>query len=149
MANPAAGWYPDPAGDQTKLRWWDGNQWTENYTNYTPQPAQNASVVPAQPAQQPAVQAQPAQQPAYATTTATAADSNSKTLFLVAFIFCIISTVATCWLLIPLAWMIPMSVHCWGIYKGTKKNTTAFGVCTLIFVNLVAGILLLVAPKDE
>lgn len=47
MANPAAGWYPDPAGDQTKLRWWDGNQWTENYTNYTPQPAQNASVVPA------------------------------------------------------------------------------------------------------
>lgn len=31
MANPIAGWYPDPSGDQTKLRWWDGNQWTDNY----------------------------------------------------------------------------------------------------------------------
>ena len=23
--------------------------------------------------------------------------------------------------------MIPMTVRCWGIYKGTKPNTTAFG----------------------
>jgi hypothetical protein len=24
-----AGWYSDPAGDATKLRYWDGNNWTE------------------------------------------------------------------------------------------------------------------------
>ncbi|MGB3736052.1 MAG: AIM24 family protein [Ilumatobacter sp.] len=29
MAFPAD-WYPDPAGDPSLLRWWDGNQWTEH-----------------------------------------------------------------------------------------------------------------------
>ena len=72
-----------------------------------------------------------------------------RNLRLVAFIFCILSLVGSCWLIIPLAWMIPMSVISWGIYKGTKANTAAFGVCTLIFVNLVAGILLLCSNKDR
>ena len=44
--------------------------------------------------------------------------------------------------------MIPMTVRAWGIYKGTNPNTTAFGVCTLIFLSLVSGILLLVSKKD-
>ena len=52
-------------------------------------------------------------------------------------------------MLIPLAWMVPMTVITWGIYKGKKRNTTAFGVCTLIFVSLVGGILLLVSKKDD
>ena len=47
-----------------------------------------------------------------------------------------------------LAWMIPMTVHSWGIYKGKRRNTVAFGVCTLIFVNVVSGILLLCSKKD-
>ena len=51
-------------------------------------------------------------------------------------------------LLIPLAWMIPMTVRTYKIYKGRKPNTVAFGVCTLIFVNLVSGILLLCSDKD-
>ena len=68
---------------------------------------------------------------------------------LVAFILCLVSTVSVGWTIIPLAWMIPMTVHCWGLYKGTKANTTGFGVCTLIFVNLVGGILLLVSRKDR
>ena len=42
MTNPIAGWYPDPSGDKTKLRWWDGNQWTDNYAD---------AVAPQQPAQ--------------------------------------------------------------------------------------------------
>jgi len=25
-----AGWYPDPAGDATRIRYWDGSSWTEN-----------------------------------------------------------------------------------------------------------------------
>ena len=75
-------------------------------------------------------------------------NGNDATLRLIAFIFCIVSTVTTCWLIIPLAWMIPMTVHCWGIYKGTKPNTTAFGVCTLLFVTIVGGILLLISKKD-
>ena len=27
---PVAGWYPDPSGDTTKLRYWDGTQWTDH-----------------------------------------------------------------------------------------------------------------------
>lgn len=65
-----------------------------------------------------------------------------KTLRLIAFIFNIISLVTMCWL-------IPMCVISWGIYKGTKANTVAFGVCTLIFSSLVAGILLLISKKDR
>ena len=76
-------------------------------------------------------------------------DLSDRNLRLVAFIFCILSLVGSCWLIIPLAWMIPMSVISWGIYKGTKANTVAFGVCTLIFCSLVAGILLLCSNKDR
>lgn len=47
--------------------------------------------------------------------------------------------------LVFLAWMIPMTVSLWGVYKGKKENTIAFGVCTLIFVNLISGILMLVS----
>ncbi len=71
------------------------------------------------------------------------------TLYLIAFILSLISTVFLGLLLIPLAWMIPMTVHLWGIYKGKKAPSTAFSVCTLLFLNLVAGILMLVADSKE
>ncbi|WP_251839529.1 DUF2510 domain-containing protein [Oceanitalea stevensii] len=38
MSNPIAGWYPDPSGDQSKLRYWDGTSWTEHFA-----PAQGAA----------------------------------------------------------------------------------------------------------
>lgn len=43
------------------------------------------------------------------------------------------------WTLLPLAWMIPMTVMSWGIYKGTRANTVAFGVCNPLFVNTIGG----------
>ena len=170
MANPIAGWYPDPSGDKTKLRWWDGNQWTDNYADaVTAQQPQQAQ--PAQP-QQPQQQAQPAQptQPTQPTQPQQQAqpqgygqvpqqsgqvyaqpvnNSTDDTLRLIAFILAIVSTVSVCWAIIPLAWMIPMTVHTWGIYKRTKANTTAFGVCSLIFLNLIGGILLLVSTRER
>lgn len=83
------------------------------------------------------------------TPVAPAPQDTDTTLRLVAFILNIVATVGIGWLIIPLAWMIPMTVISYGIYKGTKKNTTAFAVCTLIFVSVVAGILLLVSKKDD
>lgn len=51
--------------------------------------------------------------------------------------------------LIPLIWWIPMTVHTYKIYKGSKPNTVAFGVCTILFLNLVSGILLLCSTKGK
>ena len=72
-------------------------------------------------------------------------------LFLAALILMIIGTIA---MAIPtygiaLAWGIPMTIHVARIRKGEKPNTTGFAVCCLIFVGVIAGILLLVAPKDR
>ncbi|WP_139652786.1 DUF2510 domain-containing protein [Raoultibacter phocaeensis] len=145
MAGQQAGWYPDPSGDASKLRYWDGMRWTDDCTS-------------TQASQQTGTQSAPYSQPAgqygaaqgyYGQPVQSATGDNDQTLRLVAFILCVLSTISVGWALIPLAWMIPMTVHCWGLYKGTKANTTAFGVCTLIFVNIVSGILLLVSKKDQ
>lgn len=51
--------------------------------------------------------------------------------------------------LIPLAWMIPMTIYLSKIRKGQTKITTAYSVCTLLFVNVVSGILLLVEQSHR
>lgn len=136
MSDSRAGWYPDPSGDPTRLRFWDGAQWTDAY-----------AAAPGQQQAEPITQASVASTGAY--TTGQAMSSQDRTLRLIAFIFCVISLASWGWLIIPLAWMIPMTVCAWGIYKGTRPNTVAFGVCTLIFFSFVSGILLLVSSKDE
>ncbi len=109
--------------------------------NTTPYP-QNASNPYGQgvPGQQPYVQGTPYPQQMSQT------DTNLR---MAAFIFNLISTIIGAFAIIPLAWMIPMTVHSWGIYKGTKDNTVCFGVCTLLFVSLVGGILLLCSKKER
>lgn len=77
--------------------------------------------------------------------------NGDRNLCLAAFILNIISMVALVVLggtLLPLAWMIPMTVMSWGIYKGTRANTVAFGVCNLLFVNTIGG-LLLISNKER
>lgn len=168
MTNAQPGWYPDPAGDTGKLRYWDGTQWTDHLAE--PQPAPGAAqssgpsfVTPPRPTTPPSYttasfvgavpyDASASSGPVYASGTVEAPYApaeEDRTLRLVAFVFAVLCTVSVCWAIIPLAWMIPMTVRCWGIYKGTKPNTTAFGVCTLIFLSLVGGILLLVSKKDQ
>ena len=132
-----AGWYPDPEGDTSRLRYWNGTQWTDNYTPIpTAAPAEDPQV-----AQAAAYTAQPT--PAAPVTSDTSYQvfdseqiypmtSQDRVLRLIAFILNIISCVGWAWLIIPLAWMIPMTVISWGIYKGTRANTVAFGVCTLM-----------------
>lgn len=134
-----AGWYPDPSGDPATLRYWNGEQWTDDYTK-APWPETQASY------DNPAYQQPASGQSLYYPQVDP--NENDRTLRLVAFVFCILSLVSVGWLIVPLIWMIPMTVISWGIYKGTKPNTVAFGVCTLIFLSLVAGILLLVSRKD-
>ena len=123
-----AGWYPDPEGDTSRLRYWDGTQWTDNYTPIpTAAPAEDPQV-----AQAAAYTAQPT--PAAPVTSDTSYQvfdseqiypmtSQDRVLRLIAFILNIISCVGWAWLIIPLAWMIPMTVISWGIYKGTPLRS--------------------------
>lgn len=69
--------------------------------------------------------------------------NGDRNLRLAAFILNIISMVALEWTLLLLAWIIPMTVMSWGIYKGARANTVAFGVCNLLFVNTIGGGLLI------
>lgn len=178
-----AGWYPDPEGDASRLRYWDGTQWTDSYTaapqdtqasqaadtaQTAAESTQNAQTTQAdQAAQAEYVQADyvqdgqvpPAQSTSFNTSNAEYqrfdADqiypmtNQDRILRLIAFILNIISCVGCAVLIVPLAWMVPMTVRSWGIYKGTRPNTIAFGVCTLIFLDLISGILLLISRKDE
>ena len=109
-----------------------------------------------QPYQQPGSQAniapsnygQPAA-PQYQTGAAPGIVAKDSNLTLAAFILCIVSCVFFGGFILPLAWMIPMTIYSWKIHKLQRKNTVAFGVCTLLFTSLIGGILLLVSPKDE
>lgn len=166
-----AGWYPDPEGDTTRLRYWDGTQWTNDYTAVPTQAATNeqaAQGIPVDQTAQPnATYAQGAQASAgYAQPTSAASvtsnmqyqifdleqiypmTSQDRTLRLIAFILNILSCIGWCWAIFPLAWMIPMTVMSWNVYRGKRANTVAYGVCTLIFLNLISGILLLISNKD-
>lgn len=148
-ADQQAGWYPDPSGDATRLRYWNGVQWTEDFAAAQP------PTYPGDGYSSPAYSPQSAPQGFYPPTPGYYAPNQAfmgetdRTLRLIAFIFSVISTVVFGWLLVPLIWMIPMTVICWGVYRGTKANTVAYGVCMLIFVNFISGILLLISKKDS
>ncbi|MBR6050061.1 MAG: zinc-ribbon domain-containing protein [Clostridia bacterium] len=64
-------------------------------------------------------------------------------LQLAAFILMIISTVSIGWMLIPLAWCIPMTISYYNSIKNGRPVSLGLKVCTLLFVNLISGILML------
>ena len=58
-------------------------------------------------------------------------------------VFLIIGCIAGGFMLIPLAWCIPMTVSVFRTYNQGCDVSTGMKVCTLLFVNLVAGIIML------
>ncbi len=70
-------------------------------------------------------------------------------LELIAFIFMILSCVSVGCFLIPLCWMIPMTVIYYKSVKEGKSISVAFKVCTLLFVNLLSEILMLVDEETK
>lgn len=58
-------------------------------------------------------------------------------------IFMIISCIFQGLYLIPLAWCLPMTINYSNKCKQNEPVGTGFKVCTLLFVNLIAGILML------
>lgn len=79
---------------------------------------------------------------------ATAPDYNESGLSIAAKIFMIISTIIMGIYIIPLAWCIPMTVSYFNKTKKRLPISTGFKVCSLLFVSLVGGILML-CDKDN
>ena len=62
-------------------------------------------------------------------------------------VFLILGCITFGWALIPLAWCIPITVSIFRKLKTGEPIGTGLKVCALIFVNLIAGILLLTMPE--
>lgn len=65
------------------------------------------------------------------------------TMSMVVKIFLIVGCVSQGWLLLPLAWCIPITVSVFGKLKNQQSIGTGLKICVLIFVNLIAGVCLL------
>ena len=70
-------------------------------------------------------------------------------LMTVALVFCIISCVIAGWAIIPLCWMIPMTVSLNNKIKNKEPISVAFKVCTLLFLSFIAGIILLIGDDND
>ncbi len=78
----------------------------------------------------------------------TTENSGSDGLAVASKIFLILGCVFQGWLLIPLAWCLPITISICGRMKRGEAVGTGLKVCSLLFVNLIAGILLL-CRSDE
>ena len=104
-------------------------------------PQQQAYAAPQQPYSQPQYGQMPYGQP-YAPV------QQPSGLSTAAKIFMIISTVVMGLYIIPLAWCLPMTISYFNKIKNRQPVSTGFKVCTLLFVNTIAGILML-CDKDN
>lgn len=65
------------------------------------------------------------------------------TLPMIIKIFLILGCVSQGWLIIPLLWCIPITVSVFNAFRDNRPIGTGLKICTLLFVNLIAGICLL------
>jgi len=77
-------------------------------------------------------------------------NKDNDTLKLIAKIFLIIGTVvmSLCGFLIPLAWCLPITLSICRKMENNESISTGLKVCALLFVNLIAGILLICTDED-
>lgn len=76
------------------------------------------------------------------------ADGGEDGLAVAAKVFLILGCVTQAWLLLPLAWCLPITI---AICNRTRMNQpvgTGLKVCALLFVNFIAGILLFCRSDD-
>ena len=87
---------------------------------------------------------------AESTTSSPILDEEDKKIFkLIIKVFLVIGCIASGWALIPLLWTIPLTTH---VFKKLNKNEPigiGIKICVLLFVNLVAGIMLLCMSELE
>ncbi len=69
--------------------------------------------------------------------------NDDDTLSVVIKVFLIIGCIAQGWMLIPLAWCLPITISIFNGLRDKKSIGTGLKVCALLFVNTIAGICLL------
>ena len=80
-------------------------------------------------------------QPSNAVVATTSRDSSIST---VAKVFMILSTIFLGFFIIPLCWTVPMTISYCRKVKNNEPVSVAFGICVLLFVNVISGICILV-----
>lgn len=64
-------------------------------------------------------------------------------------VFLILGCIAQGWLLLPLAWCLPITISIFNKMNNNEPVGTGLKVCSLLFVNLIGGILLLCRSDSE
>ncbi len=77
------------------------------------------------------------------------ANGGDDGLAVAAKVFLILGCIAQGWLLLPLAWCLPITISICGRMKRNEPVGTGLKVCALLFVNLIAGILLLCRNDEQ
>ncbi len=76
-------------------------------------------------------------------------NNNDDGLAIASKIFLILGCVSSGWLLIPLAWTLPITISICGKLKRGESIGTGLKVAALLFVNLIGGILLLCRSDEQ
>lgn len=79
---------------------------------------------------------------------AVVAPQTDDTLVTVIKVFLILGCVAQGWCILPLAWCLPITISIFHSLRDNKPIGTGMKVCSLLFVNMIAGICLL-CMKDH
>lgn len=70
------------------------------------------------------------------------------TMEIVVKIFLILGCVAQGWMLLPLAWCLPITISIFTAMKENRPIGTGLKVCALLLVNMIAGICLLCMNEE-
>ena len=73
----------------------------------------------------------------------------NDTLAQLGLVFCIINTVIAGFCLIPLIWMLPITLSINNSIRDNKPISFALKVCTCIFLSLIGGVLLILADEVD
>ena len=76
-------------------------------------------------------------------------DGGKDGLATAAKIFLILGCIAQGWMLLPLAWCLPITISACGKMKRGEPVGTGLKVCALLFVSLLGGILLLCRSDEK
>ena len=85
----------------------------------------------------------------YAARPSARSDDSPNNLQVIAKVLMIISCVFSAFCIIPLCWELPMTLTYCNHLKERKPVGIEFKVCTLIFVSVIAGILMLCDDSDN